>query len=355
LSVGSHVADSYSLKVNLSFLLESLENLVGLLVVASVDEGGHVLDLVSHLLALLVHVHFQGLLLLHVLPGGWVNHFHVQSDLSVRLSLGQTRVLLGSASVLSSILLSLSVLLVLELWLLLHHHGSLHVEWVVLHAKHRGLSSELLLLPEVLPLRIGQQKLRMLVELSGVSPKGVAHHQLPIGVELVKGRVVHAQRHLHVAREVRRRHRGVEGGLALSQFLLTVGERAPFLVGAGLVLLVELALHRLVDHRVVLLLVGQVWLELVVLAVAVVALVAAAVHLLVLGEVSRLVLWVFELTHVFGELNLVGWDGVVGTSQLAVTVGEVALFSHLAGSVLLEMPASGGLVFVVNNLVEIVG
>jgi hypothetical protein len=134
-----------------------------------------------------------------------------------------------------------------------------------------------------------------------------------------------------------------------------VGEGAPLLVGAGLVLLVELALDGLVDHGVVLLLVGDVGLELVVLSVAVVALVPASVHGLVRGEVSGLVLGVFELAHVFGELDLVGWDWVVWTSQLAVSVGEVALLSHLAGSVLLEMPASGGLVFVVNNLVEIVG
>jgi hypothetical protein len=39
LSVGSHVTDSNSLKVNLSFLLESLENFVGLLVVACIDES----------------------------------------------------------------------------------------------------------------------------------------------------------------------------------------------------------------------------------------------------------------------------------------------------------------------------
>lgn len=110
------------------------------------------LDLVSDLLALLVHVHFKGLLLLHVLPGGWVNGFHVQSDLCVRLSLSETRVLLGSAGVLSSVLLSLGILLVLELWLLLHHHGSLHVERIVLHAKHGGLSSKLLLVTEVLAL-----------------------------------------------------------------------------------------------------------------------------------------------------------------------------------------------------------
>lgn len=195
----------------------------------------------------------------------------------------------------------------------------------------------------------------MLVELSGISPEGVAHHELAIWVELVEGSVVHAEWHLHVVWEVRRRHGGVEGWLALSEFLLSVGEGAPLLVGAGLVLLVELALDGLVDHGVVLLLVGDVGLELVVLSVAVVALVPASVHGLVRGEVSGLVLGVFELAHVFGELDLVGWDWVVWTSQLAVSVGEVALLSHLAGSVLLEMPASGGLVFVVNNLVEIVG
>lgn len=139
LGVGSHVSDANSLKVNLSFLLESLENLVGLLVISVVNEARHVLYLVSHELALFVDVNFEGLFFLDVLACGWVSHLHVKSDLSVGLSLSESRVLLGTCLLVG--MSSLCVLLVLELWLLLHHHGSLHVEWVVLHTEHRGLYS----------------------------------------------------------------------------------------------------------------------------------------------------------------------------------------------------------------------
>jgi hypothetical protein len=138
LGVRSHVSDANSLEVNLSFLLESLENLVGLLIVSSVDKAGHVLNLVSDELALFVDVHFKSLFFLDVLASGWVSHLHVKSNLGVGLALSKSRVLLGTSLVWMG---GLGVLLVLELWLLLHHHGSLHVKWVVLHTKHGGLSS----------------------------------------------------------------------------------------------------------------------------------------------------------------------------------------------------------------------
>lgn len=89
MSVGAHVTNADSLQVDLSLLLESLEDLVGLLVVARIDEAGHVFDLVRDLLALLVDVHFEGLLLLDHLASGGVLRLHVQSDLGVGLALGE--------------------------------------------------------------------------------------------------------------------------------------------------------------------------------------------------------------------------------------------------------------------------
>ena len=103
------------------------------------------------------------------------------------------------------------------------------------------------------------------------------------------------------------------------------------------------------------LLVLHVWLELVHLSVVVLAVESTSVHLLVGGEISTLVLWVLELAHVLCKFNLVWWNWIIRTSQFTVSVSKVALFSHLAGSVLLEVSASGSLVFVVDNLVEVIG
>lgn len=96
-------------------------------------------NLVSHKLALFVDVNLKSLFFLDVLASGWVSHLHVKSDLGVGLALSKSRLVLGTVLLVS--MGGLGVLLVLELWLLLHHHGGLHVEWVVLHTEHGGLCS----------------------------------------------------------------------------------------------------------------------------------------------------------------------------------------------------------------------
>jgi len=117
-----------------------------------------------------------------------------------------------------------------------------------LHAEHAGLGSQLLLVAKLVSLWVWKQELWLLAQLGLVSAECVSEHKLTVWVQVVKGGVVHAKRHLHVVGELSRRHGWVESWLALSEFLLSMGEGASFLVWTWLVLLVELALDSLVNH-----------------------------------------------------------------------------------------------------------
>ena len=148
-------------------------------------------------------------------------------------------------------------------------------------------------------------------------------------------------------------HEGVDSLRGSSKLLVSVGEGAPLLVGAGLSLFEELALNSF-EVDLVVLLVSIVLLEHgVVLSSSLVTLEVSSMAGLCCLE-SALVAWgVLELTHVLCNFNLVGRDGVIGVSEVWVTVSKVALFAHLASSVLLEVAASRGLVFVVDWLLHV--
>lgn len=156
----------------------------------------------------------------------------------------------------------------------------------------------------MLGLWIWKQELWLLVQLRLVSTECVTEHKLTVWVKVVESSVVHSERHLHVVWEVCWWHGWVEAWLTLSKLLLTVSEGASFLVWTRLALLVELALNSLINHRVILLLVLHVWLELMHVSIIVLTTVeSTSVHLLVSREISSLVLWVLKLTHVLSEFN----------------------------------------------------